>query len=92
MGTYKHGGMKEPLYSVWKCMKARCYKRNGKDYDRYGARGITVCAEWKTDYRAFADWASANGYIPHETMLDRINNDGGRQLSIRFIQGKFEQH
>ena len=76
-GNYRHGGRKDPLYNVWGKMKARCYNSFSKDYERYGARGITVCSSWKTDYEVFSDWAYTNGYVPHITLLDRINNDGG---------------
>jgi hypothetical protein len=40
-------------YKVWKDMKSRCYNAKNKDFKDYGARGITVCEEWKDDFGAF---------------------------------------
>ena len=56
-------------------MKLRCYNKNNKRYNRYGGRGITVCAEWKDSFLAFYEWALENGYNDSLT-LDRINVDG----------------
>lgn len=38
-------------------------------------RGITVCDEWRNDFKAFRDWAVGSGFKPG-LILDRINNDG----------------
>ena len=62
-------------------MKARCYNRNNKDFERYGGRGITICDEWKNDFQAFHDWAMAHGYDENESKgkctIDRIDNNKG---------------
>ncbi len=71
-----HGQWGTRLYRIWKCMKTRCHNQNHQAYDRYGARGITVCDEWKDDFQAFYDWAMANGYEDHLT-IDRKENDKG---------------
>ena len=63
------------LYKVWEAMKRRCYSPKCKSYKDYGARGITVCEEWKTDAKAFFDWALVNGYADNLT-IDRIDNNG----------------
>ncbi len=72
---YKHGLSTHPLHATWDRMKSRCYNPNYEHYDRYGGRGISVCEEWKNDFKAFYDWAMANGYTQSAT-LDRIDNDG----------------
>lgn len=64
------------LYGIWHGMKTRCYYKKYKQFDDYGGRGITVCAEWKDDFSAFCDWALANGYEEHLT-IDRIDVNGG---------------
>lgn len=88
-GNYRHGGRHDPLYNIWRHMKARCYNRFNKDYARYGARGIRVDPLWKTNYEAFSDWAYSNGYIPRATLLDRENNDGGYSPeNCRFVTPK----
>lgn len=63
------------LYRIWNAMKNRCYLKSHHAYSCYGARGITVCAEWKDDFEAFYDWAISNGYS-EELTIDRIDNNG----------------
>ena len=66
---------KEKLYHIWHSMKQRCQNENDKAFANYGARGVTVCADWKNDYLAFKAWALENGYAAG-LWLDRIDNDG----------------
>lgn len=63
------------LYNIWSGMKQRCYYPKHKDYHNYGARGITVCDEWKNDFQTFYDWAIANGYREDLT-IDRKDVNG----------------
>lgn len=56
-------------------MKKRCLSPSSKDYHLYGDRGITVCAEWKSDYGTFQSWALSHGYADG-LLLDRRDNDG----------------
>lgn len=69
------------LYNIWNGMKMRCYNTNNTYYTDYGGRGITVCDEWKNDFKTFYDWAMENGYNENakigECTIDRINNDLG---------------
>lgn len=54
-------------------MLSRCLNPGDKDYARYGAAGITVCAAW-LDFEGFlADM----GERPGGTTIDRIKNDLG---------------
>lgn len=50
------------LYGIWAAIKRRCYNKNAEDYAPYGARGVRMCDEWKGNYKAFYDWAIANGW------------------------------
>ena len=70
-----HNQRHTPLYEVWKSIRQRCYNSKCSAYKNYGARGITVCEEWKQSFQAFYNWAIENGY---ETGLciERIDNDG----------------
>lgn len=64
------------LYRIWNAMKNRCYLKTHHAYSYYGARGITVCDEWKDSFESFYDWAISNGYSENLT-IDRINNSEG---------------
>ena len=64
------------LRYVYYDMIRRCYKKEDRGYPRYGARGITVCDEWKKDCKAFYRWAKENGY-DKGLQIDRIDNDKG---------------
>lgn len=70
----KHGKAKTRLYNVWSNMLARCNRKNHPSYNRYGARGISVCPEWRKPER-FLAWAEQNGYRSG-LELDRIDNNG----------------
>lgn len=87
----KHGKRNTRLYRIYAHMKERCYNENAIRYDRYGARGITVCDEWlnaKNGFANFYDWAMSNGYKDNLT-IDRINNDGNYEPSnCRWIDKK----
>lgn len=69
------------LYNVWSAIKRRCYNKTVPEYKRYGARGITMCDEWRDDYGSFMKWAFDHGYDPNakrgECTIDRIDNDKG---------------
>lgn len=68
----RHGMRKTRIYSIWRSMKCRCSNKNNKSY---GAKGITVCEEWK-EFINFKDWSFANGYKDDLT-IDRIDNSKG---------------
>lgn len=70
----KHGEAHTKLYYVWQSMIKRCEKEKDKSYVNYGARGISVCSEWR-DYKKFALWARENGYNIGKS-IDRIDNNG----------------
>lgn len=64
------------LYSIWRGIKARCNNPNDKDYKNYGARGITMCEEWKNDFWKFVEWGEEAGYLRGLT-IDRVDNNKG---------------
>ncbi|MBE7128090.1 hypothetical protein [Bacillus mycoides] len=83
-----HGLTDSPLYSKWSNMKERCYRPENKRYDRYGARGITIYAEWKDNFISFYNWCMDNGY-KEGLQLDRIDNDGNYEPgNCRFVTPK----
>lgn len=80
----KHGhnrnGTPDRLYRIWIGMKSRCHNSNDTGFDYYGARGITVCDEWKDDFQAFYDWSMLHGYSD-ELSIDRIDVNGNYEPS-----------
>lgn len=71
----KHGMSGHKLYHVWRSMVNRCHLKTSHAYEWYGARGISVCDEWRFDPRPLIEWLESNGYGPG-LQLDRIDNDG----------------
>lgn len=78
--NFKHGKRHTRLYTVWYCMKQKCYNSNRKDYLYYGMRGIKVCDEWLNDFMAFYNWSMGNGYQDNLT-IDRIDVNGNYEPS-----------
>lgn len=71
-----HGKSKTRLYSIWNGIKNRCYNQNQRSYQHYGARGITMCPEWKDNFDTFYIWAMCNGY-KEGLSIDRIDVNKG---------------
>lgn len=70
--TFNGGKLRHVYYDMLK----RCHGPKNKGYARYGARGITVCEEWRNDCCVFYRWAKENGYKEGLT-IDRIDNNKG---------------
>ena len=64
----KHGFRKakdtHPAYRTYRGMMDRCYNPSVIGYQWYGAKGVTVCDEWKNSPEAFVKWAISNGWKP----------------------------
>lgn len=76
-----HGQSRTKLYRKYKSIISRCYNKNSSSYERYGARGISVCDEWRNSFEAFYEWAISTGYDPNkdgrkEQSIDRIDSNG----------------
>jgi hypothetical protein len=69
-----HGMKGTRTYVTWRDMKVRCHNPNSDGYARYGARGITVCDEWRESFVAFL---SDMGERPDGMTLDRIDGSKG---------------
>ena len=61
-------------------MKNRCYTKGTTSYEKYGAKGVVICDEWREDFMAFYNWALANGYSD-ELTIDRIDFTGNYEPS-----------
>ena len=53
----------------------RCHNPKVEKYEIYGKRGISVCGEWRGDFKQFYDWMISNGWRKG-LQIDRKNNDG----------------
>jgi hypothetical protein len=67
-------GVTPSWYNTWVNMKGRCLRPTHPKYDRYGARGITICDDWMTS-AGFKAWVEKSGW-KEGLSIDRINNDG----------------
>lgn len=75
-----HGETRTRLYNIWHDMCYRCYGEKHHSYYLYGAKGITVCDEWKNSFEKFRDWALQNGYADNLS-IDRIDSTGNYEPS-----------
>lgn len=67
-----HGKTHTRLHDIWSNIVQRTENPENPSYKHYGARGISMCPEWRNNAAAFMAWAEANGY--NETLtIDRID-------------------
>lgn len=86
----KHGGIGRSEYRVWMGMRVRCTSPTAASYKNYGGRGITVCAEWATDFARFLADVGPRPSMKHS--LDRIDNARGYEPgNVRWATA-VEQH
>lgn len=82
-----YGLSKTRIYTIWKGMHNRCYKKEHDAYKWYGQKGIKVCDEWH-DLMSFFRWANANGY-KDDLSIDRIDsNDDYKPSNCRWKSQK----
>lgn len=78
----KHGWARTAEYTSWHLMKNRCYNNNFKHWNRYGGRGISVCARWLDPDHGFENFIADMGQKPsRKHTLDRIDNNGNYEPS-----------
>lgn len=85
------------LYNIYKHMIGRCYNLSDAKYKDYGARGITICNEWKEShgFDNFLKWALRSGYQEDcnygECTIDRIDvNKGYEPTNCRWTNLKVQ--
>lgn len=89
-----HGMTGSKIYRTWAHIKGRCYKETDKQYKDYGARGITMCTEWKNSFTVFYDYVSKlPNFNVHGYSLDRINNNGNYEPNnVRWADSKTQNN
>ena len=70
----RHGMVNIPEYGSWEQMKARCYNKNHKAYNRYGGREIIICNRWLHSFAAFYKDMGPKPFP--KAQIDRKDNDG----------------
>ena len=74
-----YGPLRPVLSKKWRSIIARCQNPKDNSYHDYGARGISICEEWK-DFDVFFKWAIETGFEKGLT-IDRINVNGNYEPS-----------
>lgn len=69
-----HGRSRTPEYRTWGLMKQRCFNPETPMYQKYGARGIGMCPEWRDSFEAFYRDMGPRPSPTHS--IDRIDNEG----------------
>lgn len=94
----KHGnarnGNESPTYVTWVAMIQRCYDPASTSFDRYGARGITVCDRWRfgeNGRSAFECFLADMGERPSGKSIERNDHEGRYEPSNCRWADKFEQ-
>lgn len=89
-----HGLRKTRLFKVWDGMNQRCYNPNNSHYKYYGAKGVTICDEWR-EFLNFYNWAMKAGYDPEakrgDCTIDRIDPYGNYEpRNCRWVSMKVQ--
>lgn len=71
----KHSMHGTTEYVIWSGMIERCHNKNNKRFKDYGAKGISVCDEWKCSFEAF--YADMGSRPSKEHSIDRIDGSKG---------------
>lgn len=70
---FKHGKFGSRVHKIWDGMIQRCHNPKSRDFKNWGARGISVCPQW----RQFTGFYLDMGDGPSGKSLGRIDNDKG---------------
>lgn len=86
------GNSKTRLYQAYKHLLHRCYDEKDVNYKNYGARGITVCDEWKNSFLNFKEWAECNGYADNLTIERKDVNGNYEPSNCCWVTMKIQQN
>jgi hypothetical protein len=89
--NYVDGRTLHYLYGTWCQMVRRCSDEKSKSYQWYGARGVSVCDQWKDPNAFFEFCDTVLGKRPDGFTLDRINPYGNYEPSnVRWADAKLQ--
>lgn len=63
-----------PVHLIWQGIRKRCNNPKSPNYKNYGAKGVTICAEWD-DFSLFYEYVGDRPSKGHS--IDRIDNSKG---------------
>lgn len=72
-----HGLSKTPEYKIWQGIKRRCLRKHRPEYQKYGAKGVTLHPAWVNDFPAFLAEIGERPTPKHT--VDRIKGSLGYQ-------------
>lgn len=64
-----------PEYKIYRGIIQRCENPARLGFENYGARGISICAEWRESFDAFLEHIGPRPSAKHS--VERIDNDKG---------------
>lgn len=70
-----HGHSNRSEYNIYRNIRGRCCRRTNPGYSDYGARGITVCSRWLSNYELFIEDMGHRPSLKHS--VDRIDVNKG---------------
>ena len=76
-GNKTHGLSKNPFYKRWIDMVRRCHNESEPAYRFYGAKGISVCEEWRYTPDQFIKWCEETCPDKPGMTLDRTDGHKG---------------
>lgn len=94
----KHGHAKSsrgacsPEYRCWGGIKSRCLTPTHPEFKNYGAKGVSICDEWRDDFVAFFDYVGPRPSPLHS--IDRYPNRNGNYEpgNVRWATKKEQTH
>ncbi len=76
---------KDRIYRSWHNIKKRCYDPRNPGYSTCGAKGQTMCDEWRDSFESFYNWAIKNGYGPSKALVRENVNKGFNADNCKWV-------